>query len=67
MTKRSLTTLRIELGISRTQWPAVVEAAEDAALPVRDYCRLMVLVAAGHGGVIEHAERAVDGSWDVSR
>jgi hypothetical protein len=34
-------------------------------MPVRDYCRLMVMAAAGMGGVTEHLERAIGASWDA--
>jgi hypothetical protein len=48
-----------ELGLTRVQWGSIKMAATDASLPTRDYCRLMLLCAAGHGGVVEHAERAI--------
>lgn len=65
MNKRDQQRLRTALGIGTKLWPSVIEAAADCHMDVRDYCRLMVLVAAGHGGVIEHAERAAKASWDA--
>ena len=53
------------LDLSVAQWDSVKEAATDASMPLRDYIRLMLLCAAGHGGVIEHAERAVAASWEA--
>jgi hypothetical protein len=58
--------LRAELGFTRAQWQSLRAAAEDASLPLRDYCRLMLLCAAGHGGVLEHAERVIDAGGTYS-
>jgi hypothetical protein len=57
--------LRRELGLDREQWRTVKIAADDAAMTLRPYIRLMLLCAAGHGGVIEHAERAVAASFEA--
>lgn len=59
------TSLRAELGFTRQQWRSLKAAAADASMPLREYMRLMLLCAAGHGGVLEHAERAVAASWDA--
>ena len=59
--------LRNELGISKRDWVIVREAARDAHMPTREWCRQMVLAAAGMGGVIECLERAVDASWKADR
>lgn len=59
--------LRRGLGFNRGQWRSIKRAADDAYMPVRDYMRLMLLCAAGHGGVIEHAERAVAASFDADK
>ncbi len=55
------------LGLESAEWSAVREAAHDAHLPVKDYCRLMVLAAAGMGGVTEHLERAIAASAVVDQ
>lgn len=67
--RRPLTddTLRAELGLTRQQWLSVQEAARDCHLGLRAYVRLMLLCAAGHGGVIEHAIRAVYTSWKAEK
>lgn len=57
--------LRTALGIRLKEWRIVREAARDAHMPARDYCRLMVMAAAGMGGVTEHLERAIDASADA--
>jgi hypothetical protein len=57
--------LRDVLGLTTPQWRSLKAAAEDASMPLHDYIRLMLLVAAGHGGVLDHVERAINGSWDV--
>lgn len=57
--------LRKELLLSRAEWRCVMEAASDAHMRPVDYCRLMVLAAAGMAGVAEHIERAVDASLDA--
>lgn len=62
-----MTRLQLYLGLSKSEQRAVVDAANDAHLPVRDYCRLMVLAAAGMGGVVEHLERAIAESVVVER
>lgn len=59
--------LQAELGMNDGEWASVQEAARDAHLDVRSYCRLMVLCAAGLGGVTEHAERAIAASFDVDK
>jgi hypothetical protein len=59
--------LRRQLGISGAEWPQVIAAAEDACMPVREYCRLMVLVAAGHGGVVDSIERVSDASFHADQ
>jgi hypothetical protein len=59
--------LRRQLGISGAEWPQVIAAAEDACMPVREYCRLMILCAAGHGGVIESINRVSDASFHVDQ
>lgn len=48
---------------SRAEMDIVVEAARDAHLNPPEYMRLMVLAAAGMGGVTEHLERAIEASW----
>lgn len=53
------------LGLTSKQWKSLKAAAEDASMPLHDYIRLMLLCAAGHGGVIDHAERAVAASFDA--
>jgi hypothetical protein len=57
--------LRTELGFTRPQWQSLRTAAADASMELLPYIRLMLLCAAGHGGVIEHAERAVAASWNA--
>ena len=57
--------LRRELGLDREQWRALGIASDDAAMELRPYIRLMLLCVAGHGGVIEHAERAVAASFEA--
>jgi hypothetical protein len=42
-------------------------AAKDAHMQLRQYIRLMLLCAAGFGGVMEHAERAVSASLKAAR
>jgi hypothetical protein len=61
----NLDELRADLGFSRKQWMSLRGAAADASMELRAYIRLMLLAAAGHGGVIEHANRAADASWDA--
>lgn len=58
-------TLRVALGIDNDLWSIVQEAARDAHMETRDYCRLMVLAASGQGGVTEHLERAIAASGEV--
>lgn len=67
MTPRRITEaqLRCALGIGPSEWRSVRRAAADAQLTTRAYCRLMRLCAAGHGGVIEHMERAVAASFEA--
>jgi len=57
----------MSLGITSKLWRQVRDAARDSHMPVRDYCRLMVLAAAGMGGVTEHLERAIAASWDADK
>lgn len=57
--------LRRGLGLTGIQWHTLKLAADDAAMELRPYIRLMLLCAAGHGGVIEHAERAVAASFEA--
>jgi len=57
---------RVALGLTLAEWKGIKEAAADCHLPVRDYCRLMLLCAAGFGGAQEHIERAIAASWDAS-
>lgn len=57
--------LRKELVMSRAEWRCVMDAARDAHMHPIAYCRLMVLAAAGMGGVKEHIERAIDASFEV--
>jgi hypothetical protein len=59
--------LRKSLGITVKEWRVVRDAAKDAHMHVRTYCRLMVMAAAGMGGVIEHLERAFDASWKAQK
>lgn len=54
--------LRLSLGITLKEWRVVRDAAKDAHMHVRTYCRLMVLAAAGMGGAKEHLERAIGAS-----
>jgi hypothetical protein len=53
------------LSLDVQEWAAVIDAAQDAHMDVLSYCRLMILAAAGHGGVTEHLERAIDASAKV--
>jgi hypothetical protein len=53
----------LDLGTHETV--AVMDAADDCHMNPRDYCRLMVLVAAGMGGVAEHIERAIVASGEA--
>jgi hypothetical protein len=55
------------LELNDPEWQAIIDAAEDAHLTPRAYCRLMVLAAAGMGGVLEHLERAIGASFDADR
>ena len=55
----------IEFEVDGPELDAIREAAKDAHMDVADYCRLMVLAAAGMGGVLEHLNRAVDASVEV--
>lgn len=59
--------LRMSLGITSKLWRQVRDAARDSHMNVRDYCRMMVLAAAGMGGVIEHLERAIGASLDADK
>lgn len=59
--------LRRGLGLNRGQWRSLKDAASDASMNLREYMRQMLLCAAGQGGVIEHAERAVDASWKADK
>lgn len=59
--------LRVSLGITLKEWRVVRDAAKDAHMHVRTYCRLMVMAAAGMGGVTEHLERAIQASWDAEK
>jgi hypothetical protein len=53
--------------VSAAELRAIKDAANDAHLNVEEYMRLMVLAAAGMGGVLEHLARAVDASSEVDR
>ena len=57
--------LQLAIGLNSDQWRSLKVAAYDAAMEVRPYIRIMLLCAAGHGGVVEHAERAVAASWEA--
>lgn len=59
------TVVEIWLDVDAGEFAAVADAARDAHLTVSDYARLMVLAAAGMGGVLEHLNRAVDASIAV--
>lgn len=59
--------MRVQLGLTRAQWLSVKDAARDASMSIDDYVRSMLLCACGHGGIIEHAERAVMGDWEASK
>jgi hypothetical protein len=61
------TGLRMQLGVTVREFQGIKCAAEDARLPVRQYVRLMVLAAAGFGGVTEHLERAIGGSFEADK
>ena len=54
------------LELNDAEWQAVIDAAEDAHLTPKAYCRIMVLAAAGMGGIVEHLERAIAASGDAS-
>lgn len=58
--------LRAIFMLKPAEWRALNDAAKDAHLSVVEYCRLMVLAAAGMGGVIEHLGRANDASFAAS-
>jgi hypothetical protein len=45
----------------------VMDAARDAHMGTSEYARLMVLAAAGMGGVIEHLERVAEASFRVDQ
>ena len=55
----------IEFEVDGPELDAIREAAKDAHMEVAEYARLMVLAAAGMGGVLEHLNRAVDASVEV--
>jgi len=57
----------IRFWVTESERRAIVDAARDAHMEVTDYARLMVLAAAGMGGVTEHLERAIDASADVDK
>lgn len=40
----------------------VEDAAEDTHMTPADYCRVMVLAAAGMGGINDHLDRVIDAS-----
>lgn len=56
---------RNALGLSGKEWRVIRDAAQDAHMNVFEYARLMLLAAAGMGGVIEHLERVSDASARV--
>lgn len=62
-----MTSTRAALGINAKDWAVVRDAARDAHMQPREYCRLMVLAAAGMGGVIEHLARASDASLEADQ
>lgn len=64
-TGRDVQHTALAFGLSRDEWRAVRDAAADAHMRPTEYCRLMVLAAAGMGGVAEHLERAFSASFDV--
>jgi hypothetical protein len=57
----------IRFWITESERRAINDAARDAHMEVADYARLMVLAAAGMGGVLEHVERAVRASSIVDQ
>ena len=60
-------TIRFSFSLNDAEWRCVREAAKDAHMKTGDYARLMVLCAAGIGGVLEHLERASRASIVVDK
>lgn len=56
----------MQLEFSRDESEALQEAAYDCHMDVEHYARMMLLVAAGMGGILEHAYRAAGASFDLA-
>jgi hypothetical protein len=67
MSKSRAMSIQNALGLNPLEVQALREAARDAHLPFEMYCRVMLLAAAGFGGVVEHLDRVVDASYKVDR
>jgi hypothetical protein len=59
--------IRDALGFDSSEWDGIRDAARDAHMEPREYCRLMVLAAAGFGGAAEHLDRAINASFDIDK
>ena len=53
---------RLTLELTGDELELIEVAARDTHLTPEEYGRIMLLVAAGYGGLIEHVERAADAS-----
>ena len=55
------------LGVSRYEWVDILAAAADSCLTVRDYCRLVLLCAAGRRGSLNSLRRTIRAQEEVMR
>lgn len=67
MTRALKLTQHVSTSFTKAEVAILRDAAKDAHMELRDYCRLMLLAAAGMGGVTEHLERAIDASWKAEK
>jgi len=47
------------LGVTCNEWKSILAAGADSGLTVRDYCRVMLVCAAGHKGALKSIERVL--------